>query len=807
MKIKFIIYILLLSLSLISPLKAETVFFDSKNILIEENGNMYFATDGIANIPSRNLKIEGDKFIYNKQLSELTILDNVKYFDDENNIYIESQKLIYNEIDNTVFSKSETLIISENTYEINSSDVLLDRNLNKISSNKFTIVNDDKKNRFIFSRGLVFNTINEIISSKKVLVTDKNENNYFFEDSKINLKIKEIVGKEVLVDFEDSFFGNENNDPLLKGKSVTSDEKRTKIYKTVFSPCNIKNKNCRGWEIQSELFTHNKIKKLFEYEKSWLKVFDQKVFYMPYFNHPDPSVKRKSGFLTPFYKGSDNLGASISVPYFYAMSNSKDFTFKPRIYLDNDFILHSEYREAFAKSDLIADFSINRDENNTSSHLFADLTGKIDNKTDFELKFQNVTNNNYLKIHDIKDYTPIIESDSSLKSFFYISRDIDEDTNLSSSVRMYENLSKKDSDKYQYIFPDFNFDKIIKIDDDYNGKFQFLSNGFQKLYETNKYETLINNDFNFNSYDFFSTKGFVTDYSILLKNFNTYSENSSTYENKNDHEIFGTLLVKSELPLKKYINENLTNFLKPVAQFRFSPTNGKNISESGSTIRYDNIFSPNRIGRSDMVEKGSSLSLGIEFEKQIEKENLIKEKILGLNLGNVIKYKKNDSLPLKSKLSETRSDIVGNLFYKIEDKIEFNYNFSYDRDLDFSNYDAITAKLGSNNFISTFDYITENHEFGDSETIKNNTEFNFKNEHSIQFNTTKDLKDDFTQFYKLTYEYETDCLLASFQYQKKFFRDGKLVPDESLYFLIRFIPFAEVRGSANTIFDMKKDNE
>ena len=51
------------------------------------------------------------------------------------------------------------------------------------------------------------------------------------------------------------------------------------------------------------------------------------------------------------------------------------------------------------------------------------------------------------------------------------------------------------------------------------------------------------------------------------------------------------------------------------------------------------------------------------------------------------------------------------------------------------------------------------------------------------------------------YEYETDCLSASFQYQKKFFRDGNLVPDESLYFLIRFIPFAELRGSANTIFE------
>ena len=50
-----------------------------------------------------------------------------------------------------------------------------------------------------------------------------------------------------------------------------------------------------------------KLNKVFEYKNSWLKLFDKKNFYFPYFNHPDPSVKRKSGFLTPSYSSSDNL--------------------------------------------------------------------------------------------------------------------------------------------------------------------------------------------------------------------------------------------------------------------------------------------------------------------------------------------------------------------------------------------------------------------------------------------------------------------------------------------------------------------
>ncbi len=797
MKIKSLLsYIFFLFVLVISDLKADTIFFDSKNIKIENEGNMIFATKGKAKIPSNNLIIEGDKFIYNKELSELIVIDDVKYFDNDNKIYIESEKIIYNEIKNTIYSKGQTYIISDNTYKINSFDILYDRNFNKISSIELTTIADENKNKFVFNKGLKFDLNYEIISSKEIIVTDKNLNNYFFENSKVDLKTNEIIGKEIFVEFEDSFFGNKNNDPLLKGKGVISNNDKTRIYKTVFSTCSIENKNCRGWEMQSEIFTHDKLKKLFIYENSWFKVFDRKVAYIPYFNHPDPSVKRKSGFLTPFYKGSGNLGSSVSIPYFYNLSNSKDLTFKPRIYVENDFIFHTEYREAFNNSNLKTDFSFNRKDSSTSSHIFANLNGKFNGGTTFDLKLQNVNNDNYLKIHDIKSYTPIIDSDSVLNSHFEINRDIDENTNLKTKIRIYEDLSKNDSDKYQYVFPDFNFSKEIELDESYNGQFNFSSSGFQKVYNTNIYETLINNDFNFESYDFISSKGIVTDYSFLLKNFNTYSENSSIYEEKNDHEIFGTFLLKSELPLKKNLNDN-NNFLKPIAQLRFSPTNGKNISSSDTRLDYGSIFSPNRIGRSDMVEKGKSLTLGLEFEKQ----NFSNEKILGFNIGNVFKDQKNETLPSKSKLNQTRSDIIGDIFYKLDDKFELNYNFSYDRDLKFSNYDAVTAKLGANKLVTTFDYITENHELGNSELLKNNTEVKFSSEHSLKFDTTKDLKDDFTQFYKLAYKYETDCLSASFEYEKKFFRDGSLVPDESLYFLIRFIPFAELRGSANTIFE------
>ena len=56
---------------------------------------------------------------------------------------------------------------------LNSSNILFDRNLNIISSNEITEINDKIENKFIFEKGLIFDTIKEIISSKKLFIKIK----------------------------------------------------------------------------------------------------------------------------------------------------------------------------------------------------------------------------------------------------------------------------------------------------------------------------------------------------------------------------------------------------------------------------------------------------------------------------------------------------------------------------------------------------------------------------------------------------------------------------------------------------------
>ena len=81
-------------------------------------------------------------------------------------------------------------------------------------------------------------------------------------------------------------------------------------------------------------------------------------FYIFKIFHPDPTVKRQSGFLIPTLSSSNNLGNYLSVPYFYAISDNKDVTFTPRFYDKQKTLYQAEYRQANKSSDLVMDFGI-----------------------------------------------------------------------------------------------------------------------------------------------------------------------------------------------------------------------------------------------------------------------------------------------------------------------------------------------------------------------------------------------------------------------------------------------------------------
>ena len=52
-------------------------------------------------------------------------------------------------------------------------------------------------------------------------------------------------------------------------------------------------------EFKIKKVIHDNDKRIIFYDKSTLQLYNIPVFYFPKFFHPDPTVKRQSGFLVP----------------------------------------------------------------------------------------------------------------------------------------------------------------------------------------------------------------------------------------------------------------------------------------------------------------------------------------------------------------------------------------------------------------------------------------------------------------------------------------------------------------------------
>ncbi len=765
---------------------SEEIQIESENINVKDDGNLIYAINSNIFIPSKQIKIYSDKAEYNKKKNIIIFTDKVFFEDLKKNITLKGQKVTYEKNKELIYTDGETNINFEEKYNVKSKNIFYNRNLNIVYGDNEALIEDFDQNFYILKENFKINLLEKILKSNKSIILDKNFNKYIFDDLLINLEKNEIIGNEIKIEFENSYFGNEKNDPILRGRSGYSNDNELKVYKAAFSTCNLKDKNCRGWELNSDEFTHNKEKKIFEYRDSWLKIFDFKAFFLPYFNHPDPSVKRKSGFLTPTYSTSEDLGTSFNIPYFKVLSKDKDLTFNPRLYADKSFLLQNEYRQALKNSNILSDFSFLIGEVGTKGHLFYNQVGEVNDFTNFEINLQNVKGDNYLKRHKLIETSSLIDNDNLLISNLDIEWMLD-DSNLRSSFKVFEDLSRNYHDRYQFIFPDYNFLKNIDIPNSYDGKFTFNSYGYNKHYDTNKTEALLTNDFLFSSNEFINSLGLSTNYQLLLKNSNDYIDNSTESGEKTNYNLFSTIKLDTSFPLQKRM-ENYTHYIKPIMSFRYSPNGNNDLSNKDIMLNYNNVFNLNRINTSSEVEGGEALSLGLEFKRK-NNEGL---NILDFKIANVLKAKEDHKLPTKSKLNKTRSDIFGSLNYRVNDNLQFGYDYSYNRDLKYSNLDQINMDLSVNNFISNFSFYSEDNDLGDKKNIKNTSKVNLNDENNIKFEISKDLNDDFTQYYDLVYLYQTDCISFNIKYNKSFYRDGNLEPSKSLSFLVRFIPFTEL---------------
>ncbi|MCI4666136.1 MAG: LPS assembly protein LptD [Neomegalonema sp.] len=129
----------------------------------------------------------------------------------------------------------------------------------------------------------------------------------------------------------------------VEGRRV--DGKVTSMSKAVYSPCEVCAKSPTPlWRIRARRIVHDEEAKRITYDDATFEVAGIPVAWLPFFSHADPTVKRKSGFLTPSVTSDDELGTGAAISYYWAIAANRDLTATAFAYTKENPVFAGEYR-------------------------------------------------------------------------------------------------------------------------------------------------------------------------------------------------------------------------------------------------------------------------------------------------------------------------------------------------------------------------------------------------------------------------------------------------------------------------------
>jgi len=797
-KNKFLIKILLfLSLMLFcSTIYAEEFDISANEIKIDKKNNIVTGLGSVEVIDKEGRVIKANKAIYKKEEEFLSAEGSVKVTDINGNI-INSEKSTYDKKNEVIISYKNSNLLLENGYNIKSNQIIYHIGKRLVSSDQKTTFTDTDGNTVVTDMFQYDMEKNLFSSIGKIKVTDINKNKYNFKEIYVDTKSKEMIASDVSVIMDQENFGvNKKSDPRFVSNSASILKNQTTFTKGVFTICKRRGDKCPPWSLQAREIKHDKIKKTIYYDSALLKVYGVPIFYFPKFYHPDPTVKRQSGFLAPFFTDSTITGTGFGLPYFWAIAENRDLTFTPKFYANENILLLNEYRQAFKNGFLTLDSSYTEGYKNTSSkktngsrsHIFTlmefDLGKNKPYESLFTFKTQKTSNDTYFRAHDINTSLAKSANTNLVNEINYNFKK--DNAFLDIKVQAFEDL-RKSSDRYEYIFPNITFGKNFFSEK--LGFLDFKSNAFHRNYEGNKYTTFLNNDVLWSPGSYITEKGFLNTIEGMVKNTNYEAKNTTDLKtNGTVSELSSVVSFKSSLPMEKSGNDFSKTF-SPTFMLRYAPGKMKSRRDDDVFLNYSNLYSLNKTSE---IESGLSTILGFDYNLNKKKSDGTQREKLAISMGQVFNQRKNKDLPLRSSLDQKVSDLVGQVNYNFSDIGNIGYSFSLDNNYSDLNYNEISTGLDFGKIAFNVNYLEQRNHVGNEHYINSGISLDMNENSKLGFSTKKNFKTDSTELYNINYQYEIDCLTAGLEFKREFYADNDIEQKDTLMFVIKFVPFTGV---------------
>jgi LPS-assembly protein len=598
----------------------------------------------------------------------------------------------------------------------------------------------------------------------------------------------------------------------------------TQLSHVSYTPCKICHKDPKKsplWSITAKQVSQNGAKQYITYKHAVLKFKSIPIIYTPFLRHPDPSIKRQSGFLTPSSSFSKSHGFYVSTPYFWDVGPHQDMTLTPHIMTRYGPILGVEYRRHLGNGDMIFNNSLGNIKNvqdSSGSHKPSahSLRWHIDGKTRFEstehwrwgLDIQRASDSTYLK--NFRFFK--LENKNSLNSRVFTegfySRNY---AHISSSL--FQGLS----DQYQKDYTPF---ALPEIDLNLSGDPKALLNGHW-FWDTNSLALHRRKGSQTQrvisrlgwQQQTISPLGDVYTFTLAIRGdlyhiqkFNpndpTYIPSSGTAQNPMDHELpslvnnafVGRTLPQASIdwryPWYQTFQKNNTVTIQPILGFVGAPLSGSNPKIPNEDSRLfdlddSNLYSQNRFSGYDLLDSGSRFNFGSEIAWQ---------NLKGGNgqvfLGQSYTLKPQAFLPEHTGLKQNYSDYVGRVDLSPSPIFDFKYKFRVNKEtLRLMRSDMGTSvgpqiiKLNADYF-----YFVKNigtGDLNDREQVRLEIAALPFEQWSIKVHTIRDLTGDGKSLeHAANVEYKNECVTLSCGLYNSFYHDHEVKADRGFIFRI-----------------------
>jgi LPS-assembly protein len=154
-------------------------------------------------------------------------------------------------------------------------------------------------------------------------------------------------------DYRDGFVDSLRVDTADATRMAASRADRTGGNYTVFengvytacAPCKDDPKKPPLWQVEGARIIHDQTEKMLYFEDARLEFFGVPMAYLPYFSTPDPTAKRKTGFLMPYATWASTFGYAIEAPFYWAIAPDYDATIMPRYMTRQGLLMQGEFRQ------------------------------------------------------------------------------------------------------------------------------------------------------------------------------------------------------------------------------------------------------------------------------------------------------------------------------------------------------------------------------------------------------------------------------------------------------------------------------